>query len=56
MANYIFESYGQVEMSNPNISIHKVHDDYNGSADVYILISLGAPQSNASRMDRDWET
>lgn len=47
---YKFESYGEVEMANHQINIHEIHDNFNGLAKVYILISLGSPQANASKI------
>lgn len=50
MSIYKFETYGEVEMNNPLIHVYEVHDNYKGSAKVYILISLGSSQSKASRV------
>ena len=48
MASYNFPTF-KVEIQNPQVTIVGVNDNFDGECSVDILMSLGAPQANATK-------
>jgi len=45
---YKFEQF-KIEIKNPQINVVGVNDDFNGTASVDVLLSLGSAQSKAAK-------